>query len=34
MEPTKVIDGECHLVIAVRLGTTRLIDNLRVLDSN
>ena len=34
MEPTKVIDGECHLVIAARLGTTRLIDNLRVLDSN
>ena len=34
MEPTKVIDGECHLVIAARLGTTRLIDNLRVLDSH
>lgn len=33
MEPTKVIDDNCHLIIAARLGTTRLIDNLRVLDS-
>jgi pantothenate synthetase len=34
MEPTTVIDDDCHLIIAARLGTTRLIDNLRVLDSN
>lgn len=33
MQPTKVVDDSTWLIVAARLGTTRLIDSKRVLES-